>query len=73
MRDTFDEIERGRATERAVEIDEVEAKRALIAEPTSELDGISALYGDGLTASLGEPDDAPFEDIDCGNHVELLC
>ena len=50
--DALDEPERRRAVERAVEVDEMEAPRALVAEPPGELDGVAALDRDGLAPAL---------------------
>ena len=50
--DTLDEPERRRAVECSVEIDEVEAPRALVAEPPGQLDRVAALDRDGLATAL---------------------
>ena len=71
--DPLDEIERGYSAERTVEVDEVEATRALVAEAPSELDRVAALDRDGLSPALGEPDDASFEDVDGRDDFEAAC
>ena len=70
-RDPLDELERRRAAERAVEVDEVEAARTFVAEAPRELDGIAALDRDRLAPPLRKPHDPSLEDVDRGRHLEL--
>ena len=69
----LDEPERRSADECSVEVDEVQAPRALVAEPAGKLDGIAALDRHGLAPSLVEADDASFEDVDRRQDIEVLC
>ena len=62
--DSLDEVERRHAAEGAVEVDEVESARALVAEPPCELDRVAALDRHRLPAPLREPHDTPFEHVD---------
>ena len=71
--DTLDEPERRGAVECSVEVDEMEAARALVAEPAGKLDGVATLDRHGLAAALVQPDDASFEDVDRGENIEVLC
>ena len=50
--DALDELERGRAGESPVEVDEVQPSRAFVAKPPRELDRIAALDRDRLSAAL---------------------
>ena len=69
-RDPLDELERRRAAERAVEVDEVEAARTLVAEPAGELDGIAPLDRDRLASALRKPHDPSLEHVDRGKNIE---
>ena len=70
--DALDEAERRAPGEGAVEIDEVEAAGALVAEPPRELDRVAALDRHRLAAALREPDDAALEDVDRRDDVEVV-
>ena len=72
-REALEERGRGGAVERAVEVDHVEPRRALVAVPPGERLGIAALERDGLAPSLGEPHDAAGEHVDRGQHLEATC
>ena len=71
--DALDEPERRSAVECSVEVDEVQAPRALVAEPAGKLDGIAALDRHGLPPSLVEADDAALEHVDRREDIEVLC
>ena len=68
--DPLDELERRRAAEGAVEVDEVEPPRTFVAEPARELDGVAALHRDRLASALRKPDDASLEDVDRREDLE---
>ena len=72
-RDALDETQRRHAVEGAVEVDEVQPSRTLVAEPPRELDRISALDRHRLAPPLVEAHDAPFEHVDRREHIEVLC
>ena len=72
-RDPFDEVECRRPTESAVEVDEVQATSALVAESAGKLDRVTTLDRHRLPSPLGEADHASFEDVDCRDDSELLC
>ena len=71
--DALDEPECRRAVECSVEVDEMEASRALVPEPAGKLDRVAPLDRHGLATALMEADDASFEDVDRRKNVELLC
>ena len=71
-RDALDEVERRRAAERAVEVDEVEPAGPLVAEAPGELDRVAALDRHRLAPALRQAHDAALEDVDGGDDVEGL-
>ena len=72
-RDALDQVERRRAGESAVEVDEVQPRRAFVAKAPRQLDRITSLDRHCLPAALGESHDAAFEDVDRRDQLEVLC
>jgi hypothetical protein len=50
----------------------MEPRRTLGCEALRQLDRVAALERHGLPPAAGESDDAPFEDVDGRDHLELV-
>ena len=70
---TLDELEARHAGERAVEVDQMEARGSFGREPSGEADRVTALERHGVALASREPDGAAAEDVDRGYHVEATC